>query len=206
MIKLPLLEQYVGEARQGGWKYSEKRIKGALTKVTLELEGADSGAMTRLAKRYERLDKSAKLLKEKRDELNAKVKDVADRIFDAEDAVVTRVVETITYTVMLSAAEKAESKSATPKTDYESAFSELAKLVPELTAQIDAIRAKYTEMIPPKDTPTKLQVKPKVQEGLTDRVKAMWFSFMNTIKSWCTSYDDKLAAIKKKYPAKKVRV
>lgn len=196
-----LLTEIIIEARQANWKYTEKRVKGALDKVTLELEGSDSGAMTRLSKRYERLDKSAKLLKEKRDELNAAVKDVGDRIFDAEDATATRIIETITYTVMLTASQKAEHKAATQKTDYESAFAELAKLIPELTSKVDEIRAKYTEMIPPKDTPTALRVKARVAEGLVDSIKKMWNAFMDSIKSWGMSYDTKLDAIKKKYPA-----
>lgn len=197
------VQDLLNEARQANWKYNETRVKGALTKVTLALEGADSGAMTRLAKRYERLDKSAKLLKEKRDQLNSAVKDVGDRIFDAEDAVITRIIETVSYTVMLTAGEKAENKEATKKTDYESAFSELCRLVPELTAKIDEIRAKYTELIPAKDTPTALKVKPKeVKEGIVDSAKALYFRFLNSIKAWATSYDEKLAAVKAKYPAK----
>lgn len=200
-MQLPQLQTLV-EARQGNWKYTEKRVKGALDKVTLELEGADSGAMTRLAKRYERLDKSAKLLKEKRDALNAAVKEVGDRIFDAEDALATRIIDTISYTVMLTASEKAENKKATAKVDYESAYAELARLVPELIEQADKIRAKYTEMIPPKDTPVGLRVKAKVQEGLLDFVKAQWTKFMDQMRMWGRSYDSKLDAIKAKYPLK----
>jgi hypothetical protein len=190
------------EARQPQFKYTEKRVKGALQKVILELEGNDSGAMTRLAKRYERLDKTAKLLKEKRDELNAAVKEVGDRIFDAEDTLVTRVIETISYTVMLTAAEKAEHKQPTKKVDYESAFAALARLVPELDEKAKEILDKYTEMIPPKDTPTALKVKPKLEEGLWSKLKDMWTKFVKSIKEWGTSYDEKLDAIKAKYPVK----
>ena len=197
-----LVVDLITESRQPQWAYTEKRVKGALDKVTLALEGADSGAMTRLAKRYERLDKSAKLLKEKRDQLNAAAKDVGDRIFDAEDAVATRVIETVSYTVMLTAAQSAEMKQPTAKVDYESAFSELARLVPELTEQMDRIRQKYTEMIPPKDTPVGLRVKAKVQEGLLDTVKVMWTKFLDSIKQWGRSYDTQLANIKKKYALK----
>lgn len=201
-MQLPKL-QLLAEGRQPNWKYTEKRVKGSLDKVILELEGADSGAMTRLAKRYERLDKSAKLLKEKRDQLNAAVKDVGDRIFDAEDALATRIIETITYTVMLTAAEKAEHKKPKVEIDFASAYAELARLVPELTEQVNAIREKYTTMIPPKDTPTALKVKPKIQEGLLDLVKAQWSKFMDQIHRWCRSYDSKLSALKAKYPVKK---
>ena len=190
------------EARQPQFKYTEKRVKGALQKVILELEGNDSGAMTRLAKRYERLDKTAKLLKEKRDELNAAVKEVGDRIFDAEDALSTRIIETVTYTVMLTAAEKAEHKQPTKKVDYESAFAALARLVPQLEEKTKEILEMYTELIPPKDTPTALKVKPKVNEGLWSKVKETWNAFMKKIKDWGRSYDQELAALKAKYPVK----
>lgn len=196
------------EARQADLEYKESRIKGALKKVTLALQGSNSGAMTRLTKRYERLDKTAKLLKEKRDELNAQIKDVGDRVFDAEDALVTRVIETVTYTVMLTAAEKAETKEPTKKVDYEAAFHELAKLVPELDEAAKKLLAKYTELIPAKDTPVGLRVKAKepVDEALGSKLKGWWKSLTEWFGSWTKSYDEKLAAIKKKYPAKRVRV
>jgi cell division protein FtsB len=204
-FQLPKLQALI-EARSPKLKYTEKRVKNVLSRVTLELAGNDSGVVTHLAKRYERLDKSAKLLKEKRDELNAKVKDLADDMFNPEDFVITRVIDTVTYTLSLSAAEKAEAKSPTAKVDFEAAFLELSKLVPELTEQVDAIRQKYTEMIPPKDTPTRLTVKSKVDEGLISSIKRAWDSFVNVIKNWCAHYDDKLSALKKKYPVPKVNV
>jgi chromosome segregation ATPase len=201
-MKVQDLFETLNEARQPQWAYTEKRVKGALDKVILALDGSDSGVITRLAKRYERLDKSAKLLKEKRDEVNTAIKDLGDRIFDAEDAVASRIIETVSYTVMLTAAEKAEQKKPTAKIDFESAYSELAKLIPELTEKVDEIRAKYTEMIQPTDTPVKLRVKTKVQEGLLDMVKAMWSKFMASIGQWARSYDSKLDAIKAKFPVK----
>ena len=192
------------EDRQKDLTYTEKRVKGALQKVILSLEGNNSGAMTRLTKRYERLDKTAKLLKERRDALNAQIKDVGDRVFDAEDALATRIIETVSYTVMLTAAQKAEHKQPTKNVDYEAAFRELAKLLPDLQEAADKILGKYTELIPPKDTPVALRVKPKdqVDESIATVVRAAFTKFMTWIKSWGSSYDAKLDAIKKKYPVK----
>lgn len=193
-----MLVQDLFEARQPQWKYTEKHVKSQLAKVILELEGSDSGVMTRLAKRYERLDKTAKLMKEKRDELNAAIKEVGDRIFDAEDALATRVVETISYTVMLTAAEKAENKKEKEEVDFASAYAELSRLVPELTEQANEILKKYTKLIPPKDTPVGLRV--SIKEGVVDSIKKIWAAFVNEVKAWGKSYDAKLNAIKKKYP------
>jgi hypothetical protein len=197
------------EERQKDWKYTEKRVKGALNKVVLELDGNSSGAMSRLMTRYKRLDRSWKLLEEKRNEVNAQVKEVADRIFDAEDAAATRVIETVSYTVMLTKATKAEDKEAEYKTDYESAFSELAKLVPELQAQVDAIKAKYTELKPAKDTPSALKYTPKLDEGMMDVVKgwaAKAKAFVKEVLAWGKAYDAKLDAFRRKYKLKAVSV
>jgi predicted nucleic acid-binding Zn-ribbon protein len=198
------------EARDKDLTYREERfrsgrLKGQIQKVILALEGNNSGAMTRLANRYHRLDRSAKLLKEKRDELNAQIKGIGDRVFDAEDALVTRVIETITCTVMLTAGEKAETKQPTQKVDYESAWKELLKMVPELTEQMDELRErlvaeaakiekKHTETIPPKDTPTALKVTraASLEEGIMSTL-ASWYKGFTT---WLKSYDKRLAKLK----------
>ena len=195
------------EERNKDWKYTEKRVKGALNKVILELEGSDSGAMSRLMTRYKRLDRQWKLMEERRNEVNCQVKDVADRIFDAEDALATRVIETVSYSVMLTKATPASEKEATKKTDYESAFSELAKLVPELEAKAKEILEKYTELVPPKDTPSALKYTPKLEEGIADTVRG-WVAkakaFVKEMFSWGREYDAKLDAFRRKYKLKAV--
>ncbi len=195
----------LNESRNPNWKYIEKRTKGALTKVTLELEGNDSGAMSRLMTRYKRLDRQWKMLEERRNEVNRQVKDVADQIFDAEDALSTRIIETVSYTVMLTKATPASEKAATSKTDYESAFAELARLVPELEDKAKEILAKYTELVPPKDTPSALKYTAKLEEGFGDAIRG-WVSkakaFVKEMLSWGRSYDAKLDAFRRKYGLK----
>lgn len=195
----------LAEERQKGWTYAEKRGKapkgvegavGAIEKVVLHLEGSESASVTRLAKRYDRLDISAKLMKDRRDELNNQLKMIGDQLFDAEDSLVTRIVETASYTVSLSASEKGESKPPKKVVDYEKAYAELAALVPELTAKVEEITAKYTEMVKQKDTPMALKVKAKVNEGMMETLK----SFVSRIVSWAKGYDKKLSALKAKYP------
>lgn len=193
------------EERNKDWKYTEKRVKGALNKVILELEGSDSGAMSRLMTRYKRLDRQWKLMEERRNEVNRQVKDVADRIFDAEDALATRVIETVSYSVMLTKATPASEKEATKKVDYESAYAALARLVPELEAKAKEILEKYTELVPPKDTPAALKYTPKLDEGVGTVVKG-WLSkakaFVKEFLGWGRSYDAKLDAFRRKYKLK----
>jgi hypothetical protein len=188
--------------RRAEFKYIEKKVKDRLDKVTLVLSGSHSATATRLARRYDRLDKTAKMLKEKRDELNMKVKGLGDSLFDAEDELVTRIIDTVSYTITLSAAERAEHKQPTKKVDFEAAFKALSELVPELQQKAEEILNQYTAMVPPTDTPTRLRVKPKteVSEGIMSTLKSAISSFISKIKSWGKSYDKKLDDIKEKFP------
>ncbi len=195
------------EARQPNLTYSETKVKNALTKVTLELAGANSAIATKLAKRYERLDRTAKLLKEKRDELNTKIKGVGDELFDAEDVLITRVIQTVSFTMMLTAAEKAEHKQPKKDIDYEAAFKALSALVPDLQTQAQALLDAYTKIIPPKDTPTALKVAARVKEDLNEgvmsdfmaKVKSVAKNLMSSVKSWAAGYDKELSALKKQF-------
>lgn len=197
--------ELLNEERQKQWKYTEKRVKNVLNKVTLELEGHDSAAMSRLMTRYKRLDRQWKMLEERRNKVNSEVKAVVDEIFDAEDALVTRIVETVSYTVMLTKATPASEKAATTKVDYESAYAELARLVPELEEKAKEILAKYSELVPPKDTPAALKYTPKLDEGVGTVVKG-WLSkakaFVKEFLGWGRSYDAKLDAFRRKYKLK----
>jgi len=191
------ISELLNEGRQTDLKYTEKRIKEVLDRVTVELEGNQSGVMSKLTTRYSRLDKSAKLLAARREELNEKMKESAEALFDATDAVLTRVVDTVSYTITLSKAEKAADKKPKSSTDFEAIVKELSEMVPELEEKIKVLTKKYTELIPAKDTPVALRVKSKLEEGIVDTVKGWAKAFLAEIKSWGAGYDKRLAALKK---------
>lgn len=189
------------EARNPKLTYTEKHIKKVLDRVTVELTGSESGVMSRLTTRYSRLDKAAKLMQEKRNQLNEDMKQVVESLFDAEDEVLTRVVDTVSYTITLSKAEKAESKAPKKSVDYAAIVKELSEMIPELQAKIEEITEKYTEIVQPKDTPVKLIVKSKLDEGLTAFARGLVKSFkevLKSIKSWGKGYDKRLNSLKAK--------
>ena len=189
------------EARNPKLTYTEKHIKKVLDRVTVELTGSESGVMSRLTTRYSRLDKAAKLMQEKRNQLNEDMKQVVESLFDAEDEVLTRVVDTVSYTITLSKAEKAESKAPKKSIDYAAIVKELGEMIPELQAKIEEITEKYTEVVQPKDTPVKLIVKSKLDEGLTAFARGLVKSFkemLKSIKSWGKGYDKRLNSLKAK--------
>lgn len=189
------------EARNPKLTYTEKQVKKVLDRVTVELTGSESGVMSRLTTRYSRLDKAAKLMQEKRNQLNEDMKQVVESLFDAEDEVLTRVVDTVSYTITLSKAEKAESKAPKKSVDYAAIVKELSEMIPELQAKIEEITEKYTEIVQPKDTPIKLIVKSKLDEGLTAFARGLVKSFkevLKSIKSWGKGYDKRLNSLKAK--------
>lgn len=188
------------EARKEGGVYTEKQVKGVLERVTIALEGTESANMTKVAKRYARLEVSLKAMKEKHEKLNEQLKETVQGLFDAEDVVLTRVVETAQFT--LTMAKEIKKTEPTKSIDYEKIAAELAKLIPaELQEKIDEITKQYTNLIPPKDPVKKLSVsKEVVKEGIFDSVvklKTWAMSMLKKATSWAAGYDSKLNALKK---------
>ena len=196
----------LSEARREDLKYSEKVVKNKIDRVTAELSGSESGAMTRLASRYERLDKAIKRMGEKRGELNDQLKEKVTDLFDAEDVVLTRVVETTSFTMTLSKLVKAADQDPKVIINYEEIAKELAKLIPdELQAKVDEITKMYTEVSIAADKTPALRVKSKVDEslseGIMDSIKGMAakaLKWAKSMASWAVGYDKKLAALKLK--------
>jgi hypothetical protein len=121
------------EARKAsGVKYSEKQVKGVLDKVTATLSGTDSASMTKLARRYARLEASMKKMKEEHEALNTRLKGDVQGYFEAEDVVLTRVVETAQFTLTMA---KEIKKEGTKTVDYEKIIAALSVLVPDFKAR-----------------------------------------------------------------------
>lgn len=183
--------------------YLEKKVKGELDRVIVELKGNESGALTRLASRYDRIDKAIKVMGQKRNELNAEIKGKVEDLFAAEDIVLTRVIETVSFTMTVSKKSKVADKVAV---DYEAIATELAKLIPdELQAKVDEIVKAYTTITPQPDKSPALSVKAKVTEGLLGDLKASVVSFIKkvvkSVASWAPKFDKKLDALKKQLQA-----
>lgn len=184
---------FLYEERRQDLKYTEKQVKGVLDRVSIELAGSEAANMTKLAKRYARLEASIKAMKEKHEELNTRLKGDVAGLFEAEEAVLTRVVETAQFTLTMA---KEIKKADTSEVDYTSIIAALSVLIPdELQAKIEQITTKYTKVVPAKDPIKRLSVsKEVVKEGLMDWVKG----FVASIMSWASRYDAKLDRLKEK--------
>lgn len=182
---------FLDEARRGDLKYTEKQVKGALDRVSTALAGTEAANMTKLAKRYARLEVSMKALKEKHDELNQRLKGEVSELFNAEDVVLTRVVETAQFTLTMA---KEIKKADTTEVDYASIVTALSALISEdLQPAVEKIIEKFTKTVPAKEPAKRLTVSKEIMnEGLLDTIKRMAASFLKSIKSWAARYDTKL--------------
>lgn len=208
-LKALVFESLVTEARNPKLKYTDKVVKDKLERVTVALESTDSAAMSRLAKRYVRLDASLKAMQEKRNEMNAHLKETVEGMFDAEDAVVTRVVETVSFSLVM-AKEVAKDIPASSKVDYEKLAGELAKLIPaELQDKVQELTKMYTKIIPASTKPgvKSISVTP-LEEGVGSTLKSLIKSLVNGVKQftrWAIGYDKKLGALEARFKEIKSR-
>ena len=202
----------LAEARNPAITYKEKVVKNKIDRVTAELSGSDSAVMTKLAGRYDRLEKAIKKMGEKRNELNEQLKERVTDLFDAEDVVLTRVVETASFTLTLSKLVKSAEQEPKVVVNYQKIAEELAKLIPdELQAKVDEIVKMYTEISIAADKAPALRVKSKVDEslvaeGVLDMIKGMAAKVAKWVKSmasWAVGYDRKLDALKRQAAAVK---
>lgn len=196
---LILAEADENRKRREDLTYTEKLVKKQIDRVIVELNGNESGVLTKLAARYDRLDNAIKLMAERKKEMNADIKDRVEDLFAAEDVVLTRVIDTVSFTLTVSKKSKQEDKVTI---DYKAIAEELAKLIPDdLQAKVDEIAAAYTTIAKQEDKSPALSVKAKVTEGLIGNLKAGVVSAIKkaikSVTSWASKYDKKLAALKK---------
>jgi|APSaa5957512576_1039674.scaffolds.fasta_scaffold28876_2 hypothetical protein len=185
------------EARRPDLKYKEAKVQGAISKVTVNLESYESGVYTKLAQRYRQLDEETKRLTQARDGLNREVTDRILSYFDAEDEVLTRVMDTVSMTLTLSKKTTAHPKPTIahakmmltlPEELMEATDFITEDMLPSLIKAIELITAKYTTIKEPYEKKPALS-KPKFKESVmeeSDRLIGMLDRFVKR-------YDSKLA-------------
>lgn len=168
--------------------YTVKEVKGKLDKVTAKLEANKSGVFTKLAKRYKEVHEEMLKLETEHNDMNARMKDELLEYFDAEDEVMTRVVETVSLTAQLAKQAKDSSKAD----DTEVIAKLLESATPELAEQIALLREQCVKITKAKSPAFTV----KINESVLDSLKKAVGRFLNSIKSWTTRYDKKLEKIK----------
>lgn len=186
--------------RRGDLTYEEQRKKktNELEKLVVKLTGSESGQLTKLAKTYEKIQKALDLMAKKKDSLNTDMKNMVEPFWNAEDALVTRVIETAQLAVQLAKTTPPKEKREV-SVNHEAVAKALAELVSEeLKPKIDEIYKQFTtEIVTPAGIQKSpgLSVKP-LEEGLKEtasKIKA----WIKGIGSWIVGFDKKFSKIKK---------
>lgn len=171
------------EARDPKLDYADKKVKGAIDRVTVALTGNQSGKFTKLSKEYAKLKKATETLAAKTSIINAKIKDEALALYDAQDEIYTRVVDTVSMTITIS--KKTEVISS--KTDYDKIIAGLLELVPELTEQVnDLIKANTSVKVSERSPSLRVDVKEALDFS---EVKAFAKKIYSGVKSWAKTFD-----------------
>lgn len=190
-----LMLDLLTEARRSDLPYTEKKSKGAIDKVIVTLEGNESGKFTKLAKRFKELRTATDELSKATDELNRDIKEQAIEFFDAADEIHTRIVETVSMTILIGKRQP-DSIEKTSKVNYEQIIKDITALVPELTEKIAEIVDANTQVEEKLKVAKAPQLRVDLKEGVMEDVlkaaKAIGRKLLAVIKPWARGYDRKL--------------
>lgn len=203
-----LVLELLTESRRSDLPYTEKKTKGAIDKVVVNLQGHESGKFTKLAARFKELRLKTDELSAATDALNKDIKEEAIALFDATDEVYTRIVETVSLTILIGKRQPDKMEKET-KINYEQIIKDITALVPELSSKIDDIitaNTEVTEKLKVAKAP-QLRVDMKVDESqaldeafsFAPFIKvavAIGRKLLSGIKPWSREYSKKVASIK----------
>lgn len=190
----------LNEARRSNLKYIEKKAGDSLDRVITTLEGTESATMSKLAGRFKRLEQAIKRMSTARDELKNKLKDDVAEYFNADEILLTRVVETVSFTLTLSKTPTIKEKTVY---DHEKIAEELTKLVEKgLEEKVKEIYETYKKVTPAKlGTPT-IDADAKITEGISTYF-SKFVDYMKkltkSVTSWAVTYDKQLEALRKQF-------
>lgn len=156
------------------------------SQVIAKLASYKSQSYTKLAQKVNRIKELKDEIKTLEDEVKQEARENVNDLFDAEDAVKTRIVETMSFILTLSKDPKA---TETPK--YKEILSELTNhLTPELITVLEQLKK---QMVTITQKAPSLTIKP-IDEGF---VGSIFKRLKNAVLSWGQRYDQKLDRLKR---------
>lgn len=155
------------------------------SEVAAKLRSHPSGVFTKLAMKVLRIEELETEISQLKEEVKAGARENVAELFNAEDAVKTRVIETLQFILTLS---KDPKPTVTPQ--YKNILEELTKhLTPELILVLEEIKKK---MVTVTQKAPSLKVKP-IDQDLSEGVMS---KFTHIIMNWAQKYDAKLDNLK----------
>lgn len=172
----------INEDRNNDFEYQNDK-----TKVTANLRGSESASFTRLAKDLIEMEGLSKQIEELKKSVKANTKSNVADMFDASDAVLTRVIRTKSFVVTLS-----KDPEASTSYKYKEILDELTQhLTPELIKVLEATKKKFESSV--NRSPT-IKAEPIVKECIVR--EGIFSKFKMRVMRWAQKYDRKLDHLK----------
>lgn len=153
--------------------------------VIARLYSYNSQVYTKLAQKVERISQLESEVKQLKEEVKQETRENIADLFDAEDAVKTRIVETVSFILQLS---KDPEPTVAPK--YKEILEALSnQLTPELIQVLEHLKK---TMVTTTQKSAGLKIKP-VDEGM---FSSLFAHLKNAIANWGFKYDRKLAELR----------
>lgn len=189
--------EYTGKMNSASVSYSAEGTKGQITKVTAYLTSYDSGRYTKLGRNLKRIEALTEEIKELQAATKQEARELVADLFHAEDAICTRVVDTVSFVFNMSKDPK-----ATESVSYSKVLAELeGHLSPDLMKTLIDIKKKHTSAPVQKAaslsaTDKAVPAEESINEGIGDKLKGFFSKLKNWADSWGQRYDGKLDQLK----------
>lgn len=175
--------------------YSQEEKKGVVTKVIANLTSYQSGRYTKLGRNLKRIEWLSDKISQLKEQTKQESRELVADLFNAEDAVATRVVDTVSFTFQLTKDPK-----PTETVKYAKVLEELQEhLTPELLKVMETLVEKHssvTQKSPALSTTDKRATESVVTEGPMDKLKGFFAHLLSKVQGWGKRYDSQLAALK----------
>jgi uncharacterized protein (UPF0335 family) len=150
------------------------------------LQSYNSQSYTKLAQKVKRIEQLKEEIKALEEDVKQSTREDISDLFDAEDAVKTRVVQTMSFILTLS---KDPAATKTPK--YKDILTALSEhLTPELIKVLEGLKE---QMVTITQKSPSLKIKP-LDEGF---VSSLFARLKLTVMNWASRYDQKLDNLKR---------
>mgnify|MGYP000727153710 CR=1 FL=1 len=161
-----------------------------IDKVVAKLKSYDSQSYTKLAQKVERIEVLEDEIKALKAQVKSEAKEHVHSLFEAEDTVRTRVVDTVSFIITLSKDPK-----PTETVQYAKVIAELEKsLTPELVALLENLKAQF-KTVTQKEPSLKI-AKKDLTESFGNAFARYTDKFNNFVSKWSSKYDKKLDKLK----------
>jgi hypothetical protein len=169
---------------------AEGKKKGEINKVVARLKSIASGRYTRLANNVRRIGELQTEIEKLDQEAKEDAREAIADLFHAKDSIYTRVVETVSFVIKLTADPK-----PTTTVKYEKVLTDLEQhLTPQLRVILEDLKVKYSTETT-KAAALTIQgpgPKKKVEESFENDPFA---AYLNKIENWARKYDQVLDSL-----------